>query len=189
MNIKIIKNNIGFIISFAFFCCFIICLLIFLFNRINPLKRKLKRDLINLNKQNNININTNIHYLLCSILESNSSKKLTIKLDKPKTNKVYNKKNGLNTKKTSGNKKKISLNSNSKRNSSKKSKLNKLNSSQRKIHKKNKTKKVQNTKNIKYSDYELNGMEYEKAIKSDKRSLFQIYISMLKREHLIIFTF
>ena len=189
MNIKIIKNNIGFIISFVFFCCFIICLLIFLFNRINPLKRKLKRDLINLNKQNNININTNTHYLLCSILESNSSKKLTIKLDKSKINKVYNKKNGLNIKKTFGNKKKISLNSNSKRNSSKKSKLNKLTSSQRKIHKKNKTKKVQNTKNIKYSDYELNGMEYEKAIKSDKRSLFQIYISMLKREHLIIFTF
>ena len=38
-------------------------------------------------------------------------------------------------------------------------------------------------------DYELNELEYEKALKYDKRTLFQIYWAALKREHLIIFTF
>ena len=41
----------------------------------------------------------------------------------------------------------------------------------------------------KYDDLELNELEYIEAIKYDKRSLFQIYWSTLKREHLLIFTF
>jgi hypothetical protein len=40
-----------------------------------------------------------------------------------------------------------------------------------------------------YDDYELNELEYKEAIKYDKRSLLQIYWAILKREHLIIFTF
>ena len=41
----------------------------------------------------------------------------------------------------------------------------------------------------KLDDFELNDLDYEEAIKLDKRNFFQIYISSLKREHLIIFTF
>jgi len=40
-----------------------------------------------------------------------------------------------------------------------------------------------------YSDYELNELEYEEAIKLDKRSFCKIYLAKLQREHLIIFTF
>ena len=38
-------------------------------------------------------------------------------------------------------------------------------------------------------NYSLNELEYFQAIKFDKRTLFQIYLATLKREHLLIFTF
>ena len=41
----------------------------------------------------------------------------------------------------------------------------------------------------KLDDFELNELNYDEALKLDNRSLFQIYWSVLKREHLIIFTF
>ena len=40
----------------------------------------------------------------------------------------------------------------------------------------------------KFDDYELNNMEYNKALSNDKRSFCQIYLSILKREHIIKFT-
>jgi hypothetical protein len=44
-------------------------------------------------------------------------------------------------------------------------------------------------KDRKLDNFELNNLEYEDALKLDKRNFFQIYWSILKREHLIIFTF
>ena len=41
----------------------------------------------------------------------------------------------------------------------------------------------------KLSDYELNDLEYEEAIKLDKRTFVQIYFAIMKREHIILFTF
>ena len=38
-------------------------------------------------------------------------------------------------------------------------------------------------------DFELNNLEYDKAIIIDKRPFIEIYFSLLKREHLLIFTF
>ena len=45
------------------------------------------------------------------------------------------------------------------------------------------------TENNLLDDYELNHLEYNEAIESDKRSFIKIYWSILKRDHLIIFTF
>ena len=39
------------------------------------------------------------------------------------------------------------------------------------------------------NDNELNSLEYEKALKYDKRTLFQYYWSLLKKNQLILFTF
>ena len=39
------------------------------------------------------------------------------------------------------------------------------------------------------SDYELKNLEYEEALKFDKRTFIQIYFANLKRENIIIFTF
>ena len=43
--------------------------------------------------------------------------------------------------------------------------------------------------NEKLDNFELNNLEYDMALKLDKRSFLEIYLSLLKREHLIIFTF
>ena len=42
---------------------------------------------------------------------------------------------------------------------------------------------------LKYNDYELNNMDYKKAIVNDKRTYLQYYLSLLKTKHLILFTF
>ena len=42
---------------------------------------------------------------------------------------------------------------------------------------------------LKYNDFELNNLTYEKALKLDKRSFFQYYLSLLKYHQQIIFTF
>ena len=48
-----------------------------------------------------------------------------------------------------------------------------------------------NNKNtiFKLNDYEMNSLSYDKALKYDKRSYLQYYISLLKTKHLLIFTF
>ena len=42
---------------------------------------------------------------------------------------------------------------------------------------------------MEYKDYELNSLDYKKALKKDKRTFWQYYISLLKINHLIIFSF
>ena len=48
---------------------------------------------------------------------------------------------------------------------------------------------VPTTNEEKLDSYELNNLEYNEAINQDKRNFMEIYWSLLKREHLIIFTF
>ena len=48
---------------------------------------------------------------------------------------------------------------------------------------------ISNTKKEILEDFELNDLEYEQALLLDKRNFFRIYWSLLKREHIIIFTF
>ena len=40
-----------------------------------------------------------------------------------------------------------------------------------------------------YDDYELNNMDYDDACDNDKRSCLRTYLSVIKREHYVIFTF
>ena len=42
---------------------------------------------------------------------------------------------------------------------------------------------------IKMDDFILNHLDFKKALELDKRGLLQIYFSILKREHIILFTF
>jgi len=42
---------------------------------------------------------------------------------------------------------------------------------------------------LKYTDSEINGLNYETALKNDKRTYIQFYLSLLKTKHLLIFTF
>ena len=54
-------------------------------------------------------------------------------------------------------------------------------------------KEIKNVKNenefLDYNDSELNSLPYEEALKYDKRTFFQYYISLLKRNHLLLFSF
>ena len=52
-----------------------------------------------------------------------------------------------------------------------------------------KNKKQSLKDNMDLNNYELNHLDYEEAIKSDKREFCDIYWSILKREQLILFTF
>ena len=58
-----------------------------------------------------------------------------------------------------------------------------------KYHGKSKDKKNQKDEEKKLDNFELNDLDYAEAIKLDKRGLCKTYWSILKREHLIIFTF
>ena len=50
--------------------------------------------------------------------------------------------------------------------------------------------KVRNSiRKKKLTDFELTNLNYEDALKSDKRKLNQIYFAILKKKHLILFTF
>ena len=42
---------------------------------------------------------------------------------------------------------------------------------------------------IELKDFEINSLEYEEALKLDKRNYFQYYISLLKYNHPLIFSF
>ena len=95
-------------------------------------------------------------------------------------------KNDLNSKNSSDNNIQIYSNSNSKINILENPLFNKIKIKKQNTYNKKESERI---KKIKYSDYELNDLEYKKALKYDKRTLFQIYLAALKREHLIFFTF
>ena len=189
-NIEAIKSNIGCIIAFIFFCFFIICLLMYIFKGINPLKYNLKKVLIKLKGKNNMKIKNNFHFLLYPPLKNNSINKLKLKYDKTKKIKIiYSKKISKNIGRNFNNKFQICSNYSSMNNILNKREFNKLKLLKIKGNNKYNIKKFGNIKKINYSDYELNELKYKEACKLDKRSLFQIYLANLKREHLIIFTF
>ena len=58
-----------------------------------------------------------------------------------------------------------------------------------KIDKKNKNNKKENKFISEYNIYELNNLEYSEALKKDKRSYFEYYLSLLKTKHLFLFSF
>ena len=53
----------------------------------------------------------------------------------------------------------------------------------------NKNKKNKKEKKIKYSEFELDDLEYLEAVKYDKRTFFEFFCCLVKREHIIVFTF
>jgi hypothetical protein len=49
--------------------------------------------------------------------------------------------------------------------------------------------KRKNNNQLKYSEFELDDLDYLEAIKYDKRTFIEFFLCLVKREHLIIFTF
>ena len=57
------------------------------------------------------------------------------------------------------------------------------------IHKTKTLQKNNNDKFLYFNDYELNAMSYNDALKYDKRTYFEYYLSLLRTKHLLVFTF
>ena len=193
MDINVIKINIGSIFVIINFSYFLICFFIFIFRGLIPLKIKLRNELYNEQKKYNLIFKYNIN----EVLYSSSKKKFIPKIIPKNNERKINKKIFIFTAFKSNIKNKISPKS--KINPNTNSKLNIFDRTPVKILYKNKLNKYKQNRLIKYnkkiipkkeySDYELNELEYDEAIKFDKRSLCEIYWQTLKREHLIFFTF
>ena len=179
LDINVIKINLGSIIVLIYFFCYLICLFYHMFKGIASLKNKLIKDF---QEQKNIYLKSNFDIqklLYPPIKKKNKNEKILIK----KKAKTYFKKKSKIFKKAN-----IYSKSNSNYNVLDKTPINFHNIKNEELKKYNKKRTERAPKRV-YSNYELNELEYEKAVKLDVRSLFKIYWATLQREHLIIFTF
>ena len=198
-----IKNNYGFIIVLVFLCLHFIFMIIFLFTGMNKIKDQMSAMIyIAVNKINTVSLfeQKNLQYnsLKNKIFPPGPKKRKSKILYKKKI-----KKDNISTKKsmkstfTKKNPKYSKFSESMRKNTSSWG-LNRKKSSFNFI-KKNKTirnssslvvfNKVKTQKNIKYSEFELDDLEYSEALKYDKRTFFQFFCCLVKREHVIVFTF
>ena len=213
-----IKNNYGFIIMIIFIISLIIFTIFFLITGLKIIREQMKEMAYNelkeanndsLNKEHKININKYKKEITPSNKKKKKKKKkkknnknntLKIKRNKIKSNSSIN----LSNPKSKSSKKKQSLNNN---NSTKKEFVHNIKASIKNSLdmnmkesilsiEKNEKELIHSTYNVKnkeiikkYSDFELDNLEYSEAIMYDKRSFINLYIYIVKREHIIIFTF
>ena len=196
-------TNIGSILTIAYFLVYFIFLIIYAIKGIKQLKMDLDKNIMN----NDIK-----HYKKKkrkSILKT-KEKQSDSNSEKSK-DKQNNKKNNKKIMNTIPPKKKLSIYKYQKSNLKYRNRLeriknldninrlsknNLLNSySNQDLNRNNIDKKeldsniFQLSQKVEFDDYELNNLEYDSAKKFDKRNFLQIYWSLLKREHLVIFTF
>ena len=148
-------------------------------NNISIYKKDFDRKKINLNSKNKKISSQNLFNNKKII--NNKVKKSSTKFNIPSSNKAFKRNNLSNN---LGSKEKINIKKNNLViNKKLEKKVNHLG-----VNKKFDININQNKKLI-LTDYELNDLEYETAIKLDNRNFFRIYFYFLKREHIIFFTF
>ena len=217
-SLEFLSKNKGSIIIIVYFIPYLICAIVYIIKGLKPLKIKLQNNIGN-EENNIIKKGDNVDMKKSNFKEGknesklNPSKKKSEKSINSKKKSVKEKKNqkkDLNKKKIImefKNEKKASIDKKVNNNlfifqrfqnndKTKKSKFvsdkNLLESfaSSRKENKSDILFQEQNIQKIrKFDDFELNEFEYEEAVKYDQRTFIQIYFSLLKREHKIIFTF
>ena len=189
-NSKGLQKNYGFLILIVLLFIYFLCFFLFYFKDYNELKKiiykisEAKAKIFNMNNKEKNNIDVIIFDEVKNEKKINSNEE---KID----NNIYNKKNRRKRKKSKlfkfPPKKKL-----------KKPKIKKEKTEE---NKKNEVKDISSELNnniqidkeykeiLKYNDYELNSLIYEKVKKYDKRTYVQYYISLLKEKHLFIFSF
>ena len=177
-NKDIFKKNKGFWFLFILFILYLTQLSIYINKKINPFKLDIARYhfKINLNKNKKEEIGD---YQVITEKKEISSFPQFPPIKKRNANNSLNYPTKIYE---GGNTDKNILKQNSKENNSQKSLKDDADI------KKSDEIKLQ-LKNENLEDFELNNLEYEDALKLDKRNFFRIYWSILKREHIIIFTF
>ena len=184
--IKGLKKNYGFFIMCFILLFYFIDLIIFLINSFKVLKTVIINIISYLKSTEKIEIKESVTKQ--KKIEPQKSKKEQ-KRNKKKKNMFEdddNKKNiGNNKIKSKDKNKKIKKN----RNFSEQTTQNHMENSINKMN----TLNLENNKNIKelikQKDFELNSLDYAEAKKIDHRSYFQYYISLLKNNHPLIFSF
>ena len=183
----IIKRNYGFFIISFIIILFFICLIAFFF-KLSPylqyidknilIKRSKKKKKLNKNIEQNIepkNLSIKIEKKECELINFPPIKRKIKRKKKLKSKLIKN----------------IVLNNNEV-NSKSNNKINQINittlNHSKMPNSKNNSSKNKTTK-YKYNDNELNLLSYKIAIKKDKRTYIQYYISLLKINHLFIFAF
>ena len=163
-----LKSNLGFLINFIVILLFIITLIIFLVKSWGQLYIDIKELIL---AKRNIEFNNNLN---------NRSINKIIKRKK------YNKKNKMKKIRTK-------INSNKYNNTNSNNIITESYEKKNQFNNKTKDLMINNDINkkkiLEYKEYELNSMDFEKALKEDKRNLLQYYISSIKVNNLLIFSF
>ena len=200
---KTFISNKGSIIVITYFIIYTIFLIIFIIKGTSPLKiitSKFQGNSPEISNEKKVDNNTSkkIGENNKKGKRKNNKKRSTKKSHYPPKKKVakinFNNKNKNHSSRNKESQ--LTLNNSSKTN---KSKTNYHSSYRNALDLKNNIKKdisVYDIKDLKddnkeeeLSNYELNNLEYEDSIKLDKRDFSEIYWSILRREHLILFTF
>ena len=192
-----IKKNYGFIIMLIYIIFFMIMLIIFIFTGMKKIRDQLSKAIYcSVNKLNTVSTNEQknekLNEIRHSILPQAPKKKI---IKKKKIVRKKTKKSSYNLK----NKQNKSISENLRKNSSSWGLNGKKNSLNIIFTKKKKSKQLDSpltiftkgkgTTNQIYSEFELDDLDYLEAIRYDKRTLFEFYMCLVKREHLIVFTF
>ena len=180
-----ILYNIGFYIISSIILLYFICIILFYKIDYPKLKKQIS-DIINairnLNKNNFINNFENNGKIESLNLFENNKKIKKKKKKKKKKTKTKKKKHLTLVKKPNNLNNIINLNYT----------MNIIPTSN-KVKNENSKDKIHLSKNnveiLKYNIYELNNLSYKEALKKDKRSYFNYYLSLLKTKHLLIFSF
>ena len=206
LNKKAFLKNIGGIIIIATILIYLICLIVFIVKGVIPLINKLKiwnpkrKEIIN-NYNNNIIILGNKKIIKNDKNKKIKNKKLFNPSKKKKIISSLNSKAKIGASNRKIEIKKIKTNSKEIKHfeMNMPNLKNKIPSSKEKLEISNKKNNIINIKPLiakkgekkqkKLDSFELNNLEYDEAIKMDKRTFIQIYFDLLSREHKIIFTF
>ena len=183
---------IFFILLFYFFCMFIFCCCSF-----NKLRNETKNIVFALKYNKSPKINSNIIFNKKNLFNKNSKinfKKGNIRIQK----KLNNQKNKLKLKKDNiiklkirnqrikRNYSRIVINNNKDKDKDKSNqKFGPINIVNKELIMK---KNISNKNALKLKDFEINSLNYEKALLLDKRGYFEYYISLLKNNHPLFFS-
>ena len=199
---SVFTKNKGGIIIFILFILYLMCLITYICRGLRPLKKKLgfamydnKGDLLPF--KSNISVyfppkkkkssmktkgtRESAKTLTKLDLGSNENKKNVKLVAKVNSKSAFKEKKGKRSTQQYQSSKDIT-HSNLNKHKSRKSASNSRKESETKLEISEKAEKL-------FDDFELNELEYEEAIIHDQRNFFRVYLSLLKREHRIIFTF
>ena len=188
-----IKANPGFYLTLFILVFFVIIFFVFLFKGYSALSNRIDEAIkmkFNPNKKENEKNDKLIIIKINNKVSSKNNNKIKRTSKKSKTNNKISKNEDkrLNRKKSVSNSKNMSLESNNNFMFGKKGE-----NGENKAHKTNAEDNTEEANNegvyIFENDYEINTLPFEQAVKCDKRTTYEFYVSLIRNKQLILFSF